>query len=298
MTILIVLNDGTWLSMADKRPSNVRKLYHLVDLSHDQKALYLPGVGAGRATGLISKYLGGAFGFGAQGRSKTACAWLRKNWKPGDRIIFIGFSRGAATARMEAYEISENGIEYEEEVYYPDIDFLGCWDTVASFGIPINLGFIKFQEINLFTNLEIGKNVKKAVHLVALDENREAFMPTLMNQRPKVVKEIWVIGAHSDVGGGELDPGLSDITLSCMIKQVKCAGAQFKDTSNIKPNPEGTIHAHLTNIKPQTRTVEVLVNDKPINAPAHVHKSVTTRKGYTPLAKVDLKKVIVSRGTG
>lgn len=291
MTTLVVSNDGTWLSKADKRPSNVSKFHDLIDLDHDQKALYLPGVGAGRAIGLVSKYLGGAFGFGAKGRSKTACAWLRKQWKPGDKIVFVGFSRGGATARMEAHEISENGIKYKGNIYYPDIEFLGCWDTVASFGIPINLGFIKFQEINLFTNLEIGKNVKKAVHLVALDEDREAFTPTLMNQRPNVTKEVWVTGTHSDVGGGEPDPGLSDITLAYMIEQAERAGVKFKDTSHIKGNPDGTIHIHEINLKPQQRIVEVLVKETPVAIKPLVHRSVLLRKNYKPSAKVNLIKV-------
>ena len=288
---LIVNCDGTWLNDKDARPSNVRK-YHNVLSPRNQLALYLPGVGAERGQSLIGKWLGGAFGLGAHGLRNRAYKWICSYWIPGDKICFSAFSRGSAVARMAAAYISKKGIKYQSKIYFPSIDFLGCWDTVASFGIPINLGPIPFQRINLFSNLEVGQNVKNAVHIVALDENREGFMPSLMNNRPGI-NEIWAIGTHSDVGGGEPDPGLSDITLSYMMREAQKVGVKFKDDAfdNLAPNPDGTIHAHRFNPKPGVRTVHVLKNDAVSGLSPKVHVSATTRQNYKSLSKVDMERI-------
>ncbi|MCK5446372.1 MAG: DUF2235 domain-containing protein [Rhodospirillaceae bacterium] len=285
---LNIAQDGTWQSKANERPSNVLRFHKLLS-KRGQLTLYIPGVGAGPKMDALGKLLGGAFGLGAHGRVKRAYKWLCKYWEPGDIISLNGFSRGATATRMLASRIAKKGIKRGKTTYYPDIDFMGCWDTVAAFGIPIDIFGIPFQRINLFTNLEIGANVKKAVHLVAMDEARGAFTPNLMNARPDVVKEVHFIGTHSDIGGGESDPGLSNITLAYMIREAKKAGVKFKDTSKIKPNRNGTIHYHRDNSDP--RIVHVLVDDKPSQLIPNVHKSATTRKNYKPLAKVNLKKV-------
>ena len=286
---LIVDFDGTWLSRKDERPSNVQKIHDA--LSDDgQMALYIPGVGSGRGTTLLGKYLGGAFGVGAHGRRNKAYKWLKQHWEPGDRICIFAFSRGAAIGRMLAYLISKKGIRKNFKKHDVKIDFLGCWDTVASFGIPFNVGPIKFQSINLFSNLEVGLNVRHAVHLVALDENRESFLPSLMNQRPGI-HEVWMIGTHSDIGGGEPDAGLSDITLAYMMDRAQEAGINFKTLKAIKPNPDGTIHAHKTNLKPELRKVVTKVADKIGPHFPTLHRSVLLRKSYMPLAIVNLAQV-------
>jgi len=290
---LIVNCDGTWQNDKAARPSNVRK-FDMCLSPRKQLALYLPGVGAERGQSLLGKWLGGAFGLGAHGLRNRAYKWIGRYWVPGDRICFTGFSRGAAVARMTAAYITKKGIKYRGKTHFPPIDFLGCWDTVASFGIPINLGPIPFQKINLFHNLEVGQMVKDAVHIVALDENREGFMPSLMNQR-EGIQEVWAVGTHSDVGGGEPDPGLSDITLSYMMREAQKAGVKFKDGAfnNLAPNPDGTIHAHKFNPKPGIRSVHVLKNDAVSGLSPKVHISATIRKNYTPLSKVDMGRALI-----
>jgi hypothetical protein len=102
-----------------------------------------------------------------------------------------------------------------------DVAFMGVWDTVGAFGIPVRLFGIPFNRINLFKDMHVAANVKRAVHLVCVDDTRNAFEPTLMNYKPGVVHEVWFPGVHSDVGGGYLRDALGWITINYMISQLQ-----------------------------------------------------------------------------
>ena len=92
------------------------------------------------------------------------------NCQPGDQLFIFGFSRGAFTARVlanivarlgviskaaawafrdtlkaykdgpQAFEAHNNTVKERDAdwVYKVDIEVVGCWDTVASLGIPLN----------------------------------------------------------------------------------------------------------------------------------------------------------------
>ena len=55
----------------------------------------------------------------------------------------------------------------------------------------------------LFENGTLGEHVEKALHLVAIDEKRIMFQPTLFNKDERV-EEVWFAGDHADIGGGIL----------------------------------------------------------------------------------------------
>ena len=90
----------------------------------------------------------------------------------GDMLFLFGFSRGAAIARDTANDLAESGAK---------INLIGLWDTVAAFGVPVDKFGIPFQKINLGKKLDIHESVCEAVHLVAIDESREPFAPTLID---------------------------------------------------------------------------------------------------------------------
>jgi hypothetical protein len=60
------------------------------------------------------------------------------------------------------------------------------------------------------------KGVYRALHLVALDEQRLAFRPTLINHDGQAL-EIWLSDVHSDIGGGYQRDGIGDIALRILI---------------------------------------------------------------------------------
>lgn len=108
----------------------------------------------------------------------------------------------------------------EENSKAVDVSFLGLFDTVGSFGIPLKLGQLNFQKLNLFRDLTLSPNIKKTLHLVAIDESREPFIPTLTNFSNQA-EEVWMPGVHSDVGGGYHDCLLGNISLDYMIKGLQ-----------------------------------------------------------------------------
>lgn len=150
---------------------------------------------------------------------------LQENYNDGDKIYVFGFSRGAAIARRFC-GIMHKYLGYTAEVENL-VEFIGVFDTVASIGIANLDDETKPISDVVFENGTISKNIKKALHLLSLDEQRVAFQPTLMNSE-KRVKEIWFSGCHSDIGGGYLYDGLSDVTLDYMINEIQKRNLDLK----------------------------------------------------------------------
>ncbi len=147
---------------------------------------------------------------------------LASIYKENDELYIFGFSRGAAIARRLAQRLDKNGLTLSSDIIIskPEITFLGVWDTVSSFGIPNANGSVPDSTDIEEVNGKIASNIIQAYHLVAIDELRNTFQPTLMQLEPKVT-EIWFPGVHSDVGGGYLNDGLSDIALEFMLERAE-----------------------------------------------------------------------------
>jgi uncharacterized protein (DUF2235 family) len=175
--------------------------------------------GVGTRIGWGGKIFGGAFGVGGQTRLAEALAHLRRRLEAGDRDIdIIGFSRGAALALAFANRVAR---EIKDSGGRPvKIRFLGLFDVVGSFGIPINLGPLKFQEYNLGYETKLPANVEYCFHAMALDECRQTFRVT----RIKGAYEVWFRGSHSDVGGGNGNTGLNAITRCWMLRKALACG--------------------------------------------------------------------------
>jgi uncharacterized protein (DUF2235 family) len=110
------------------------------------------------------------------------------------------------------------------------IEFVGLWDTVAAYGMPI-------EEIAIFINkvvwpLEmpnhtLNKNVLRAVHALALDDERLTFHPKLWDPDPGRIQQVWFAGMHSDVGGGYPDKGLAHVSLEWILNEAASAGLRL-----------------------------------------------------------------------
>lgn len=130
---------------------------------------------------------------------------LTATYRRGDKIVLFGFSRGAALARKFATVL----LEADER---RTVAFLGVFDTVAAMGGLISSDVVIEQGA-------LHERVQRAVHVVAIDEDRVAFTPTLIDadaNDAKRVTEIWFPGVHGDIGGGYWNDGLSDLTLVFM----------------------------------------------------------------------------------
>ncbi len=279
---IVICSDGTWNRPDSKHVTNVVKIARALKARDtagtEQVVFYDWGVGTGE---LGDKVKGGAFGKGLDKNIQDAYRFLVHNHAPGDEIFLFGFSRGAYTVRSlagsinncsllkrehadkspEAYKMyrSENPPNVPEAKSFRKrhskevaIKFLGVWDTVGALGIPIGLfkGFnekkYSFHDTTLSRSL-----IQNASHALAIDEKRKPFKPTIWKTQKnrENTEQAWFAGVHSDVGGGYLETGLSDIALDWMLQKARGCGLAFNNTylSRImQKNPQGKLHNSYT----------------------------------------------------
>lgn len=222
-----------------------------------QIAFYYSGVGNKFEYDPIVQALGGATGLGAAAVVDRAYLDLIRVYRPGDRIFIFGFSRGAAIARLLARAIDQRGAprtiwtwrvlgrhwtlwqSKRAAVSKVPVTVLGCFDTVGAFGIGKNIAGIDFQKLDLFKDLTVPDNVEQAYHMVALDETREEFSPTLMEPdpiHPARLVEVWFSGDHANIGGGWGTTKLSDLTFDFLLTKISSGYAA--DPATMKPGNE------------------------------------------------------------
>jgi hypothetical protein len=136
----------------------------------------------------------------------------------------------------------ETAPAFREACCHPDtpITFLGVFDTVGALGVPTML-----HTDHEFHDVKLGRGVRVARQALAIDERRRSFAPCLWSVAdgsPETVevlasdgstgsvprvKQVWFQGAHTDVGGGYAESGLSDMTLLWMTDQARECGLAF-----------------------------------------------------------------------
>jgi uncharacterized protein (DUF2235 family) len=222
--------DGTWNSATlhdDVQQDDETNVARFSE-AYQEETWYVSGPGT--RYGNVGRVIGGLSGAGGFDRVDAAYKQLCANFATGDSTIdIIGFSRGAALVLDFANRIARDGIRKpntkEVIVDAPAIRFIGLWDVVGSFGIPI--GQI-FQKVNLGHKLYLPGNVTYCFHAMAMDERRQTFrIIRLLNSH-----EVWFRGVHSDIGGGNGNVGLSAIALRWMLSKAIGAGLPL-DTTQI-----------------------------------------------------------------
>jgi type VI secretion system (T6SS) phospholipase Tle1-like effector len=234
-----------------------------------ETAKYVPGVGT--RFSVIGKALGGAFGLGWNPRIAETYDALCANYIAGDEDIdVIGFSRGAAMALDFANKVTAHGIQGHNGVVVPKpaIRFVGLFDVVDAFGIA-NLGgpASMFDPIH---HLALPSTVQHCYHAMALDERR----PSFVNHRVDGGYEVWFRGVHSDIGGGNNNPGLEYVTLRWMFRKAMLCGlpiieANITDSAihpelEIKPNPLSKASFFWRTVRPFDRLHYAVDQHKPL----------------------------------
>ncbi len=105
---IIVCADGTGNKGGSTPDSNVYRIYKSVDkyfkgpaqgdFEVDEQIIFYDN-GVGTEKNKYLRMLGGAFGFGFEDNVCDLYKFLARNYEPGDRVYFFGFSRGASTVR-------------------------------------------------------------------------------------------------------------------------------------------------------------------------------------------------------
>lgn len=285
MKRIAIFCDGTWNTPDETKDgilcqTNVVKMANALGETSDdgvpQILYYDPGVGS--EGNIFKRLFDGATGTGITKNILQAYNFVIKNYKPGDELFFIGFSRGAFTVRSLAGLIRNSGIlkpEYAHQIdkaysiyksrrkeHQPketeatlfrktfaieqttQIKFIGVWDTVGSLGNPLYLKSLISQR-NQFHDTSLSSKIEHAYQALAIDEKRKNFSATLWLQKPnilnQVLEQVWFAGVHSDVGGGYPDCGLSDISLEWMLEKAKKCNLKFEEI-NTNPDPFAQKH--------------------------------------------------------
>ncbi|WP_413578125.1 phospholipase effector Tle1 domain-containing protein [Bdellovibrio sp. HCB290] len=267
---IILFNDGTGQNLDSKSPSNVSQLYqafpgekkfllhsdaYKVDESLNYHVVYIRGVGTDSLvakepeqddrtwreklgdfiSGKISTTKEYVTGSTIQDRIDRTLKCLEYLWAPGDRVIAIGFSRGAASLRLAMDYQGRNVPGFQT-------DYLMIFDTVYSVLGEVKIG----NEIvgPRFKTFDVDASIKYCDHFIAGDEMRSMFPLTPVNPRENV-RQVLFAGAHSDVGGGNPSQSLSDISLVFSINALKTKGIQLNQQSiaelQLQPDPTAKI---------------------------------------------------------
>ena len=113
------------------------------------------------------------------------------------------------------------------------IEFLGLWDTVDAYGLPIEEMTKAWDDYIWPLSMrdrDLSPIVKRARHALALDDERNTFHPVLWNEKKEGMEalpleerrivQVWFSGMHSNVGGGYPIDSLSHVSLSWMIDEI------------------------------------------------------------------------------
>lgn len=97
------------------------------------------------------------------------------------------------------------------------VKFCGCFDTVGSLTASGHMYGLEKHELS-------PDNIKNFSHALALDEKRKDFLPIYWTGEisGKVfITEMWFVGSHSDVGGGDPIRAFSNVAMVWMADQLK-----------------------------------------------------------------------------
>ena len=119
--------------------------------------------------------------------------------------------------------------------YKTNIEFIGVWDTVSAYGLPVEEIRILWDKLIYplrFKNRKLNKKVLKACHALSIDDERLTFHPELWDESketdPDRIEQVWFPGAHGDVGGGYPHHDLALVSLDWMISKIKNLGLKFR----------------------------------------------------------------------
>lgn len=200
-------------------------------------------------------------GRGINRQIRRAYGYLASRYHRGDRIIFLGYSRGAYAVRSLAGMIDQVGLLKTEHAterniltafrHYQSmpgggvaaqfteafchkgvtIEMVGVWDTVKALGLRLPILWRWSEPAHAFHSHELGRSIKRGYHALALNETRKVYEPVLWDCPSEFdgeVEQVWFRGTHGDVGGQLFGYGaarpLANIPLVWMMEKVELCG--------------------------------------------------------------------------
>jgi uncharacterized protein (DUF2235 family) len=123
------------------------------------------------------------------------------------------------------------------------VAFLGLWDTVAAYGLPVDemtRGISRYLWPLELPDRQLNPLVRKACHALSLDDERTTFHPLLWDESPETnpnrITQVWFAGVHSNVGGGYPDDSLAHVSLTWMLSEARRRGLTLKEAPEADPD--------------------------------------------------------------
>ena len=254
----VIILDGTMSTLEPGQETNAGLTFRLLqEMGAEISVYYEAGVqwpGWGKTLDVM-------MGRGINRQIRRAYGYLASRYRPGDRIVLMGYSRGAFAVRSLAGAIDRVGLLrapcaternirtlYRHYERTPDseaarvfarnfchadvkIEMVGVWDTVKALGLRLPLLWRWAERRHGFHNHQLGRHVKHGYHALALDETRQVFAPVLWecpHGHDGKVEQVWFRGSHGDVGGQlggfeEARP-LANVSLIWMLERAEDCG--------------------------------------------------------------------------
>ncbi len=194
-----------------------------------------------------------------------------------------------------------------------EIRFLGLWDTVAAYGMPIEELRVAIDKLIFpltFTNTELLPRVGCARHALSIDDERSSFAPLLWDHVDEDrLKQVWFTGMHANVGGGYPDDSQSSVPLAWIAFEAENKGLLFNQHALEEIRGRATPYGKMYDSRAgfgsfyryQPRQARCQVAGVTVPAPPLVHESVVFRmatgfQGYAPIALLHDVKVVDKKG--
>ena len=262
----VVILDGTQSSLDPGHETNAGLTFKLLteaSQTANQTVYYEAGIQWRDWSGTW----GVMTGKGINRQIKRAYGVLSSRYKPGDKIVLVGYSRGAYAVRSLAGVIDIVGLvktpcatertirqayrhyrtggrskyaaAFREAFCYENVDIeaVAVWDTVKALGLRMPVVWRWIQKTDHdFHNHALGCHVRNGFHALAIDERREAYSPVLWSAPSGwkgYMEQVWFRGNHADVGGQvgsrpDARP-LSNIPLVWMLERLQRSGVSLPD---------------------------------------------------------------------
>ncbi|MBR2655081.1 MAG: DUF2235 domain-containing protein [Loktanella sp.] len=256
----VIIMDGTMSSLEPGAETNAGltfKLLREVSQSNNVTLYYEAGIQWRDWSNTIDVITGR----GINRTIRRAYGVVASRYRPGDRIVLIGYSRGAFAVRslsgvigmiglVRADSATERNIRQAYRHYRlggrskyaadfrrlhchdgVEIEAVAVWDTVKALGLRLPFIWRWSDDQNAYHSPELAPHVRHGFHALARDERRRAYTPVLWSCPPGWqghVEQVWFKGNHADVGGQvRAFPAarpLANIPLVWMLERLESCG--------------------------------------------------------------------------
>lgn len=261
----VILLDGTLSTLQPGSETNVGQIYNLlIEDGHSahQSVYYESGIQWRDWSGVWDVMTGK----GINRQIRRAYGALASRYRPGDRIVLIGYSRGAYAVRSLAGVIdrvgllkadsatvrnirtvyrhyqaggtSETATDFRRVHCHADspIETVAVFDTVKALGLRLPVVWRFNEKKHSFHDHALGPAIRNGFHALALDEKRVAYAPVMWKRNASWdghMQQMWFRGNHGDIGGQIIGAfaarPLANIPLCWMLDKLQAIGLELPE---------------------------------------------------------------------